>query len=114
MWSFFLNLLLYYKLVNKGYLHNLGKYDIVFLHMSKVIIEVKKNTNESNMNLLRRFTRKVQETGVIQKVKGKRYNERKLSKLNVKKGTLKKLANRKERDRLVKLGKVVVVTRGRR
>ncbi len=82
--------------------------------MSKVIIEVKKNANESNMNLLRRFSRKVQETGVIQKVKGKRYNARKLSKLNVKKGTLKKLQNRKERERLVKLGKVVVVTRGRR
>lgn len=82
--------------------------------MGITIIEVSKNTNESNMNLIRRFSRKVQETGVIQKVKGKRYNERSSSKLTVKKATLKRLAKRKERDRLVKLGKVVVTVRGRR
>jgi ribosomal protein S21 len=82
--------------------------------MGMTIIEVNKNTNESNMNLIRRFSRKVQETGVIQKVKGKRYNERAQSKLTVKKGTLKRLAKRKERDRMVKLGKVVITVRGRR
>lgn len=78
------------------------------------VIEVKKNANESNMNLIRRFSRKVQETGIIQKVKGKRYNERALSKLKVKQGTLKKLARRKTREKLIKLGKVVATTRGRR
>ena len=59
------------------------------------------------MNLIRRFSRKVQETGMIQKVKGKRYNERPLSKLKTKQGTLKKLARRKVREKLIKLGKVV-------
>jgi ribosomal protein S21 len=78
------------------------------------VIEVKKNANESNMNLIRRFSRKVQETGIIQKVKGKRYNERALSKLKVKQGTLKKLARRKTREKLIKMGKVVATTRGRR
>ena len=53
------------------------------------VIEVKKNTNESNMNLVRRFTRKVQESGIIQKVKSKRYNERAESKVKTKIATLK-------------------------
>ncbi len=82
--------------------------------MTIVVIEVKKNTNESNMNLIRRFTRKVQETGMIQKVKGKRYNERSLSKLKVKEGTLKRLAKRKEKERLFKLGKATLTGRSRR
>ncbi len=70
------------------------------------VIEVKKNTNESNMNLIRRFSRKVQETGIIQKVKSKRYNERSLSKLKTKQATLKRLIRRKDREKLIKLGKM--------
>lgn len=71
----------------------------------KTVVEVKKNTNESNANLIRRFTRKVQESGIIQKVKGKRYNKRSQSKLSIKEGALKRITNRKERERLFKLGK---------
>jgi ribosomal protein S21 len=69
------------------------------------VIEVKKNANESNMNLVRRFTRKVQESGIIQKVKSKRYNERAESKVKVKVATLKRLARRKVKEKLFKLGK---------
>ena len=75
------------------------------------VIEVKKNANESNMNLVRRFSRKVQESGIVQKVKSKRYNERALSKIKVKAGTLKKLARRKEYERLAKLGKITLRTK---
>ena len=78
------------------------------------VIEVKKNANENNMNLLRRFSRKVQETGIIHKVKGKRYNERELSKLKTKVATLKRLDRKKAHEKLVKMGKAVVTTRGRR
>ena len=74
--------------------------------MSIVSIEVKKGANESNVTLIRRFTRKVQETGMIQKVKGHRYSERALSKLKVKEGALKRMAKRKEIARLTKLGKI--------
>ncbi len=69
------------------------------------VIEVKKNANESNMNLVRRFTRKVQESGIIQKVKSKRYNKRADSKVKVKVATLKRLARRKDQAKLFKLGK---------
>jgi len=69
------------------------------------VIEVKKNANESNMNLVRRFTRKVQESGIIQKVKSKRYNKRAESKVKIKVATLKRLARRKVKEKLFKLGK---------
>ncbi len=75
------------------------------------VIEVKKNTNESNMNLVRRFSRKVQESGIIQKVKSKRYNERSLSKLKTKQATLKRINRRKNHEKLLKLGKAQVVTK---
>lgn len=70
------------------------------------VIEVKKNTNETNINLIRRFSRKVQESGIIQTVKGKRYSERPESKVKVKASTLKRLVNRKKREKLIKLGKI--------
>ena len=53
--------------------------------MAKTVIEVKKNPNENNASVLRRFSRKVQESNIIQKVKGSRYNERKESKIKIKK-----------------------------
>ncbi|KKR78509.1 MAG: hypothetical protein UU24_C0034G0003 [Candidatus Nomurabacteria bacterium GW2011_GWA2_40_9] len=74
--------------------------------MSKTVIEVKKNPNENNTSVLRRFSRKIQESSIIQKVKGSRYNERKESKLKLKKSALKKLGRRKEIDKLRKLGKM--------
>ncbi len=79
------------------------------------VIEVKKNTNESNMNLVRRFSRRVQESGIIQKVKSKRYNERAESKVKVKIATLKRINRRKVLVKLQKMGKApVVVKRGHR
>ncbi len=79
------------------------------------VIEVKKNTNESNMNLVRRFTRKVQESGIIQKVKSKRYNERAESKVKTKLAALKRINRKKTQEKLQKLGKAPVDNkRGRR
>ncbi|MCX6754874.1 MAG: hypothetical protein NTU81_03545 [Candidatus Nomurabacteria bacterium] len=77
------------------------------------VIEVKKNANESNMNLIRRFTRKVQESGIIQKVKSKRYNKRADSKIKVKVATLKRLTRKKNLEKLIKLGKATKFTKKR-
>lgn len=79
---------------------------IVYIDMAKTVIEVKKNPNENNASLLRRFSRRMQESNIIQKVKGNRYNERHKSKLKVKLGTLKKLKRRKEIEKMRKLGKI--------
>lgn len=74
--------------------------------MAKTVIEVNKNANENNASILRRFSRKIQESNIIQKVKGSRYNKRKESKLKAKKSTLKHLERRKEIEKLRKLGKI--------
>jgi ribosomal protein S21 len=74
--------------------------------MAKIIVEIKKNPNENNASVLRRFSRKIQESNIIRNVKKNRYNERKESKLKTKRTTLKKLIRRKEIEKLKKLGKM--------
>ena len=76
------------------------------LYMAKTVIQVKKNPNENNSSVLRRFSRRIQESGIIRKVKGTRYNVRKESKLKVKKSALKRMGRRKEIEKLRKLGKM--------
>lgn len=75
--------------------------------MSKIHIEVKKSTNENNMTLLRRFSRKVIDAGFVRSVKEKRYNERPISKLKEKADTVKRIIKRKNNEKLRKLGKLV-------
>ena len=74
--------------------------------MAKTIIEVRKNPNENNASVLRRFSRRIQESSIIQKVKSSRYNERKKSKLKVKKSALRRMVRRKEIEKFRKLGKI--------
>lgn len=74
--------------------------------MRNTNIEVRKNQNENNTSLLRRFSKRMQESGIIQKVKGKRYNERPESKLSMKNRALKRIIKRKEMDKQKKLGKI--------
>jgi ribosomal protein S21 len=69
-------------------------------------VEVRKNANESGTSLLRRFSRKVLESGVLRSAKSRRFNERPASKLTKKKKALKRLEKRKEIERLRKLGKM--------
>lgn len=75
--------------------------------MAKTVIEVRKNPNENNSSVLRRFSRRIQESGIIRKVKGSRYNERKESKLKVKKSALRRMVRRQEIEKLKKLGKII-------
>jgi len=75
-------------------------------NMARTVIEVKKNPNENNSSVLRRFSRRIQESGIIRKVKSSRYNVRKESKLKVKKSALKRISRRKEIEKLRKLGKM--------
>lgn len=79
---------------------------VSFWLMPTVNVEIKKTGNENAMSLIRRFSRKMQESGIIPKVKGQRYSERGLSKLSQKNMALRKLARRVEVERLKKLGKM--------
>ena len=74
--------------------------------MAMTNIDLKRNTSENGMSLIRRFSRKMQESGIIPKVKGKRYSVRPISKLAEKNMTVRRLARRKEIERLRKLGKM--------
>lgn len=75
--------------------------------MPNVNIEVDKNANESGVNLIRRFQKRVQESGILNRARSTRYNERPKSKLSRKKSTLMSLNKRVEIERLKKLGKIV-------
>lgn len=74
--------------------------------MPKTVVEVAKNQNESSVNLIRRFQKRVQESGVLNKARSKRYNDRPPSALAKKNSALNRLVKRKEFERLKKLGKI--------
>jgi len=78
-------------------------------------VEVVKGPNENNLSVLRRFTKRVQGSGILPKVRSKRYSDRNKSE-NVKKAkTLAKLKRKEEINELIKLGKMPEFTRyGRR
>ena len=68
--------------------------------------EVIKNGNENNLSLLRKFTKKVQGSGVLPRVRGRRYSARALSEYVQKKKALKKIARMKEVQFAIKMGKM--------
>ncbi len=74
--------------------------------MSKTIVEVSKNANESGVNLIRRFQKRIQESGVLNRARATRYNDRPKSKLARKNSTIKSISRRIEIERLKKLGKI--------
>jgi ribosomal protein S21 len=77
-------------------------------------VEVTKNPNENNASLIRRFTRRVQGSGILPRVRGNRYHEREMSKYKKKAGALKRIAKHIEVERLKKLGKEVTAKKLRR
>ncbi|MDE2188391.1 MAG: 30S ribosomal protein S21 [Patescibacteria group bacterium] len=68
-------------------------------------IEIKANQNENPLNIIRRFTKKVQGSGILPKVRSTRYSTRVQSHYKIKKQALKVLDRRAEVSRLIKLGK---------
>ena len=75
-------------------------------------VQVEKNNNESSANVIRRFTKRMQNAGIVRKIRGQRYYARTKSR-NVQKETrLKKLARKKEYETLHKLGKIQEPVRG--
>lgn len=68
--------------------------------------EVTRAGAESNANLLRRFTKRVQGASAIKLARANRYASRAKSALKKKKEALKKLAKRTEYEKLKKLGKI--------
>jgi hypothetical protein len=73
--------------------------------------EVTRTNNENNLNLIRRFTKRVQGAGILPRV---RNASRKLSSYVVKKKALKSLRRREEVAELIKMGKMSEFVKGGR
>lgn len=69
-------------------------------------VEVIKNGNENPLSLLRRFTKRVQGSGILPRVRGERYHARTLSSYKRKMKTLAGIARREKLAEDIKLGKV--------
>jgi len=70
-------------------------------------VEVTKNGSENPLSLLRRFTKRVQGSGILPRVRGDRYHTRTLSSYKRKMKTLTGIARREKLAEDIKLGKVV-------
>ena len=80
-----------------------------------VNIEVTKGSSENNLSVLRRFTKRVQGAGVLNKVRSKRYTERVPSKNTRRAKTITYLKKKEVTAELIKLGKMTEVKKvGRR
>ncbi len=69
-------------------------------------VQVEKNNNESSANVIRRFQKRVQGAGILQKVRNSRYYTRLKSRNVDRMSRLKKLAKKEAYEKLLKLGKV--------
>lgn len=70
-------------------------------------VEIARTANENGQGIIRKFTKRVQGSGILNRLRGERYHTRTPSTYTKKKAALKKLARRKVVDRLIKLGKMV-------
>lgn len=76
------------------------------------MVEVRKKERESSESLLRRFSRKVQQSGVLLKARKIRYREATKNKARVRKDAIRRVQIQKERDYLKKIGKLKEISFG--
>lgn len=70
------------------------------------MIEVKKNENETPLNLIRRFTKRMQQSSVLQKARNLQFKKRPESDSVKKKRALKRAKGKEKMSLLWKLGKI--------
>lgn len=70
------------------------------------MVEVKRKEGETPESLLRRFTKRVQQSGVLIRAKKNRFYERPKNKRAQKEDALRRKALREEKDYLRKIGKL--------
>jgi len=68
-------------------------------------VEVKKQERESSQNLIRRFTRSIQRSGVLLRARKTRFKKKEKSEQMKKRAALRREEKRKEYEKLEKLGK---------
>jgi len=70
------------------------------------MVEVRKRDNESTDSLLRRFSRKVQQSGVLLQARKIRFHMRKKGRRKMREDAIRKAGLQAERERLIKLGEI--------
>lgn len=70
------------------------------------MVEVRKKEGESASGMLYRFTKKVQQSGVLKEAKRRRFHKRNESRLKRKLSAIHRDAKRKDMERMRKLGLV--------
>ena len=68
-------------------------------------IQIKKHPKETSQNLVRRFSRRIQQSGVLRRARNIRFTQRAKSAESKKQSALRKQELKKEREILVKMGK---------
>lgn len=68
-------------------------------------VEVARTDTENNVSVLRRFTKRVQGSGVLNRVRAHRFFERDASKYKRQTNALKRIKRRETLNQLIKLGK---------
>tara|TARA_B100000745_G_scaffold210740_1_gene139582 strand:- start:2941 stop:3177 length:237 start_codon:yes stop_codon:yes gene_type:complete len=69
-------------------------------------VQVEKNNNESNANVIRRFTKRMQGSGIVRRMRGNRYYSRTKSQNVRRMARLKKLDKKALYEKNLKLGKI--------
>ena len=80
-------------------------YAILLPHMA-TNVQVEKNQNESSANVIRRFTKRVQNSGIVRRMRGHRYYARIKSENIRKESRLKKIGKAEAYEKMYKLGKI--------
>ena len=74
---------------------------VTILPTMAINVEVERNPNENNLTLLRRFTKRVQGSGILPRVRGIRYELREPSFYKKKRKTLNRLKRKVANEKLV-------------
>ncbi len=85
----------------------LARYFCTILLYMATNVHVTRTANESAANLMRRFSKRLQGSGVLMRARGQRFTERAESQFKKKERALKRIKRHKEVTRLKKLGKIL-------
>lgn len=72
-----------------------------------MVFEVQKHERETNLALVRRFSKRIKDSGVIRGAKKKLFTKRPLSVAKKKMNALRRIAKLIEKEKLAKLGNIV-------
>ncbi len=78
-----------------------------------ITVSVEKNENENTTSLIRRFSRRVQGSGVVRRAKGIRFHARAISKTKRRTSAVRRLRRTEDMKEKELLGLIIPRTRGR-